>query len=345
MSTIPVLFRNSVYIWVILMFSCNAAGASMPPLSEQIHYLAKAGMRYVYEENFTAAENASKKIIKKFPEHPAGYFLYASVLDARMSLLKSDQQEDEFYQFCDLAISKGEYLLEKEPDNPWARFFVAGANGAKGTYESRLGRWITAFRHGWQGVAEFKRMAEDYPDFSDLYFGIGTYDYWRSAMTKTLWWMPGVEDKRHEAIEMLYEALDKGMLVSDAVAQSLIPILCNEKHYNAALELSEKMLKKYPSSSVFMLGKAQALIGLKQYLQAEKALISILSHMNKKGFLTTHNRVQIRYNLMLCYEGQNKTDELKQQCRLIKEEEIKKEIRKRLESELQNVTHMCEECH
>ncbi len=310
----------------------------MPPLPSDMYELAVASMQYVYKEKFEAAQNTTKKIIKNYPDHPAGYFFYASVLDAHMSIYNNDRNENEFYQYCDLAIAKGESILQKDPADPWARFFVAGANGAKGTYESRMGRWITAFRHGWQGVAIFKEMASMYPGFSDLLYGIGTYDYWRSAMTKTLWWMPGVKDKREEAIEMLYTAFNKGMLVGDAAAGSLISILCNEKRYNEALEIAERMLKKYPTSTIFKLGKGQAEVGLNMFSRAEKTFTSILTHLQENGVLTPYNHVLVRYYLAKSYAGQQQKDKCLKQCKIIAGLKIKKEERDQLEGKLDEIS-------
>jgi tetratricopeptide (TPR) repeat protein len=232
--------------------------------------------------------------MRSYPDHPAGYFFQAVVLDARMERHHSDAAENEFYRHCDLAITKGERMLEERPDDLWAKFFMAGANGAKGAYESRFERWITAFRHGWQGVSVFREILDEDPSIRDVCYGIGLYNYWRSAMTKMLWWMPGVEDKRDEAIAMMFDAMRNGQFVRQASAAELLPMLCNEGRYAKALRIADEMIEKYPRYLAFRWGRAEALLGLKRFAQAEQSCTHILSRLG------TGPEGRDEFGLMLC---------------------------------------------
>ncbi|MBD3318003.1 MAG: hypothetical protein GF344_19640 [Chitinivibrionales bacterium] len=265
-----------------------------PPLPEDMKAWALKSLDHVYNENYRVAESEIKRIIREYPDHPAGYFFYAAILDARMERNHSDSRENEFYRYCDLAINKGERLLEERPGDLWARFFVAGANGAKGGYESRFERWITAFRHGWQGVSIFREILDEDSTMRDALYGIGQYNYWRSAMTKLLWWMPGVEDKRDEAIEMMYDAKENGLFVRQAAAAKLLPMLCNEGDYDQALRIADTMTTRYPKCLVFHWGRVEALLGLERFSGAEQTCKYILSR------LTAESVESDNYGLMLC---------------------------------------------
>ena len=95
---------------------------------------------------------------KRYPEHPAGYFFYAVVLDEWTGYYQSTKKENEFYRYCDLAVEKGQAMLDKQSTDAWAKFFVGGTEGLKGNFESRYERWITAFRYGWKGVSILKDL-------------------------------------------------------------------------------------------------------------------------------------------------------------------------------------------
>jgi hypothetical protein len=233
-------------------------------LPAELHEYAVATIENIYKENYDQAETEAKKIIHRFPEHPAGYFFEAITIDAWMAHYWSKSRENEFYRFCDLSISKGEELLERDRNNEWAKFFIAGADGYKGTYEARFERWITAFRYGWQGVSKLIDMESSKSTIMDINYGIGNYDYWRSAMIKTLWFMPKVDDRRQKGIDRLYLVMENGVYTKEAASSALVDILLNEKRYQEALGLSDGMLIKYPSSQQFLLGKAEALFGLNQ---------------------------------------------------------------------------------
>lgn len=308
---------------LLLLFPllCAKTSVSASPLPAEMHEYAMATIENIYKENYDQAETEAKKIIRKFPEHPAGYFFEAIAIDAWMAHYWSKSREDEFYKYCDLSISKGEELLEQDRNNEWVKFFIAGADGYKGTYEARFERWITAFRYGWQGVSKLIDMESSKSSIMDLNYGIGNYDYWRSAMIKMLWFMPKVDDRRQKGIDRLYMVKEKGIYTRDAASSALVDILLNEKRYQEALELSSEMLKKYPSSQLFLFGKAEAHFGLdqndksvlyfemlqkkcEQYTEGDNYMVIVCHYWLAKNFLKLKNytRTMMECNRMTYYK-------------------------------------------
>lgn len=274
--------------WCFLfLLSLRSWGEELP---EDMHQWAIGAIEYVFREDFKLAEADAKRIIRKYPSHPAGYFFLAAVLDYHMAYLQSSVFETEFYQNCDLAISRGEKALEKKPDDPWIRFFVGGACGAKGTYESRYRRWITAFRNGWQGVVHLKKLSESRPEMVDVLYGLAVYDYWRSAMTKKLWWMPGVEDKRVAAIADLKVVAKSGVYVRYPAVAELIAVLNNEKKYKEALATADRLLEKFPGNLGVSRLKADALFGLGRYEQLSQLLGTMSQNIAAAQFETETNQ-------------------------------------------------------
>lgn len=327
----------------VVLGCCAAAGGGagrVLTLPGDMHALALSSIDLVYKEEFKQAQAVAKRIIKDYPAHPAGYFFLAAVLDAHMEHLQSNDDEIEFYRYCDIAIGKGEEMLDKTPDDLWAKFFIGGANGARGTYESRYSRWITAFRYGWQGVAIFKDLLQKDSTLHDARMGIAVYDYWRSAMMKMLWWMPGVEDKREESIKELTAVMEDGVYVREAAAKQLISILNNEKRYAEALALSEKMLQQYPAFLVFHWGKAESLVGLGRWADAEKGLKYILKRIEGEGAKGNYNEILCRYYLAKIYLEQKRYPLCVYECNTIAACRIDADTRKRLEKHLADVVDL-----
>jgi hypothetical protein len=54
---------------------------------------------------------------------------------------QSNKKSDEFIVIV-IGHEKGENLLENDSKNQWAKFFIAGADGYKGTFEARYEKWI-----------------------------------------------------------------------------------------------------------------------------------------------------------------------------------------------------------
>jgi tetratricopeptide (TPR) repeat protein len=310
------------------------AACAIEPLPADMHAWGLASVDHVFREQFREAESEARRIIRKYPEHPAGYFFLAAVLDARMKRSQSDDHEVQFYHFCDEAIVRGERLLEKNSNDYWARFFIAGANGAKGAYESRYGRWITAFRHGWQGVAIFKEIQQAGADIPDVLYGIATYDFWRSAMTQVLWWMPGVEDRRDEAIEMLFEACTTAIYVGPVAQSDLVEILNYQQRHAEALAVANALLKAYPGNLTISWGKGEALLGSGNADEAEKMFQWIRQRIAAAEFGTNYNLARVHYFLARVYLAQEKYADCFASANAMHALRLSSDDRKRLEKQL-----------
>ena len=316
----------AVFLLVVQCVVCTR-GQTLPP---DMHAWASASIEDVYNEKYKQAEEEAKSIIKKYPGHPAGYFFLAAAIDAWMEYYQSSNREEDFYRCCDKAIETGERLLDNDPGNAWAKFFYGGADGFKGTYESRYERWITAFRHGWKGVSVLLEISKSNPEIRDVNFGIGTYYYWRSAMTRMLWWMPGIGNKCKEGIRQLYDAKNFGTYTRTVAAVQLISILINEHRYEEALNICDEMLERYPTTLIFYRGKAEGLFGMERFEQAQQMYQYILSRVEAES-------IDNHYNAVLCHFWLAKINlRLKQftqviaECNRMNYYKLDEEIKKRL---------------
>jgi tetratricopeptide (TPR) repeat protein len=204
-------------------------------------------------------------------------------------------------------------------------------------YESRYGRWITAFRYGWQGVTALKEAYGLTPSLKDALMGVATYDYWRSAMTKMLWWMPGVEDKRVEAIRVLYAVVDSSVYVQEAAGKHLGFALNNEKRYGEGLTVANKLLARYPGYLVFQWMAIDAYMGLKKYEEAERLLKLVLQRVEMQRVENHYNEIQCHYKLALIYLEQNRYSLCLYECSRISELPTDDATRKRLEDQFSSV--------
>jgi tetratricopeptide (TPR) repeat protein len=315
----------------------NPVNALEDTSQNSLHYMQ---MRGESNDKFKKAEFDSKQIIKKYPDNPAGYFFYASVLNSFMEFLQSEDHENEFYQYCDIAINKGEKLLDKDQNNIWAQFFIAGSNGLKGTYESRYDRWLTAFKHGWRGVVIFKEILKKHPDIHDVNYGLSTYDYWRSAKTKMLWWLPGVEDKRDESISILFSLLELGKYVKENASLSLIDILINEKRYEDSFPVIQKFLNQYPHNLTCWWKKVLIEIEIKNFEEAEKSCAYILERIESGNFDNTYNSMLIHYYYSKLYFLKKQYELCLKELKFIKTIKVTSLSEKRLEDEFKDLASL-----
>jgi tetratricopeptide (TPR) repeat protein len=314
-----------------ILVMCCASASAAPQLPEDLHDMAMASVDYVYKEKFKLAEEEAKKIIKKYPEHPAGYFFCAAALESWMGYYETDKREVEFYRLCDLAIGKAEGMIAKDPNDAWAMFFLGGADGAKGTYESRYEKWITSFRHGWKGVSMLQSLYKKFPDIKDTYYGLGIYDYWRSTLTKLLWWMPGIENRTAQGIRELEIAKADGVYTGISACADLMAVLNNEKRFQDALTIAEEMLARFPGSLVFCRGKAVALFGLNRFNESEAVYRFILERVEAEPFDNHYNAVLCHFWLAKIYSKMKRYTQSIAECNRMGYYTLDGDIKKRLD--------------
>ncbi|MCL2183078.1 MAG: hypothetical protein FWB85_06385 [Chitinispirillia bacterium] len=320
---------SAVFVALLAFATSVPAQSSLPA---DMHEWALKSIDMVFREDFRNAEAEAQKIIRAYPDHPAGYFFMAAAADTWMLRYQSNRREAEFYRYCDQAIERAEKVLATTPQDEWARFFMGGADGYKGTYEVRYERYITGFRLGWKGVSVFLKMAQEGSKNPDIQFGIGAYDYWRSALMKLLWWMPGVEDKRSVGIQKLREVRQNGLYSKIPAAMVLVDIYVNEELFQDALNASDGMLKQYPRALPFLWGRAQALHGLKRHEEAVTAYQHIFSKCENDPNNNFYNLVQARMGMARGMAALGKNAEALSQLEAIGAYTLSKDIRKRLES-------------
>ncbi|MCX7725535.1 MAG: tetratricopeptide repeat protein [Chitinispirillaceae bacterium] len=338
----PQWIRNdfTLIFLLIFLFGLIPDVLSYPPLPNDIHYAIQKINDLVYNEEYETAEKEAKKVIRKYPEHPVGYFCMAFIINSWMLHYQSEQKEDEFYNYCDLAIEKGEKFLSKGNKDVWIRFFIGGADGFKGTYEARYERWITALRYGWKGVSVLFELESEGSDIPDIYYGIGYYNYWRSALTKVLWWMPGVEDKREKGIEQLYKAYREGIYTNITSGVTLVDVFLNEKRYSDALTLTNEILKKYPNFTVILKSRAIALFNLHRYDEAEALLKRLIE---KTDTANLYDMVLYRYYLAKIFLAEQRYSEIITTYNIIISYQLPFDLKRRVEHWLNELKNLYKE--
>ena len=322
--------KTLIYFFAALLFFTISA-FSNPALQQDLHNAVLSVMDQVYHEQFDQARDDARKLIRKYPNEPAGYFVMAFATDSWMAHHQSDKYENEFYRYCDQVIEKGEKKLLEPNASMWNKFFIGGADGYKGTFEARYERWITAFRFGWKGVAVLLEIEKSGAKIPDIQYGIGCYNYWRSAMMKSLWWMPGVEDKREEGIQQLKKARSSGVYTSVAASMELVTILINEQRFDEALTIADEGLKKYPESTIFTWGKSRSLAGVGEHDKAILFARKIIDKTERKKDDNHFNVIQYHMHIARTQIKQKKYVQALSTCNKIAGYKCDKTIKKRLE--------------
>jgi tetratricopeptide (TPR) repeat protein len=140
--------------------------------------LVQLGTYYVYNVKFDSAEAAFKKVIDKYPEHPAGYFLDAMVDWWKTKLLtNTDKYDRSFIKKITKVVDISDKMLDKNSKDINALFFKAGALGYRGRFYAEKESWIKAASDGAEAFNLLQECRKIAPHNHDIMLGTGIYNY------------------------------------------------------------------------------------------------------------------------------------------------------------------------
>jgi tetratricopeptide (TPR) repeat protein len=137
-------------------------------------------------------------------------------------------------------------------------------------------------------------------NFFEAFIALGSYNYWKSAQTKSLLWIPFIPDKRLQGIQFLEKALEGSSYNKYLAAYSLAWIYIDYGESDKAIDLSKKMLKDYNESRYFRWCLARAYQDVDKY-KAIEVFKEILESIEKLPFRNQYNDIVIRHKIAMLY--------------------------------------------
>ncbi len=233
---------------------------------------------------------------KAFPDHPAGYFFHAAALQSKMLDFEKYTETEQYFKLTRKVLKLCARDIRTYPDDPWPYFFAGGAYGYDAFMHGRLNNLYKAFQNGWNSIRALENCLKADSTNYDAYLGIGTYKYYRSAMSKTLSWLPFVKDERELGIRMIKRAIARGRLSKSAAMNGLMWIMLHEKRYDEAMSLADSALQVFPGSRYFLWGKASIAFKQEKWALADSLYRHILSTYPDDD-ASPYNTMECRTNL------------------------------------------------
>jgi hypothetical protein len=197
-----------------------------------------------FRDQYLMAVSIADSLMLVHPDHPAPYFFKAASLQGWMSSYRLNQYQQDVEENVQKAIDTGNALLEKKND-PWLHFYLGGAYGYRGFNRFRTYNWIGAYRDAIRGIDHFEKALQKDSTLYDVYLGLGSYYYWRTAKSKFLrvitFWMA---DKRELGIQQLQFAIAHGRYAIYEALYGLIMIYYDFEKYDEGLQLLRDTVRK-----------------------------------------------------------------------------------------------------
>lgn len=292
--------------------------------------LIKTGIELSIQHDYSQAESIFRKLIEAYPDHPIGYFFMAATLQSKMMDYESDRWSKDFHRYIRLAIDTAESSNNRDL---WAMFYHGSALCYLAFYEGRNGDYLKAINHGFSGIAILKKIVKIAPEFHDAYFGIGSYQYWRSQKTRLLNWLPLISDDRAEGIELVRRTVEHSRYTRYVAMNELIWILLDAGQADDAYQWALHGLKQFPQSRFFLWGAAKSAFALEDYSSAAAHFQHLLAAIVNSSMDNDYNEFLCRLKLAQCFEKLGQTVKASQQIARIESLPLSVELQNRLKKQ------------
>jgi len=268
-----------------------------------------AAISLIASQRYDMALALADSMIQSNPEAPTGYFIKATILDARGIDYEDDLDLTQWNQACDDAELGCRRRISAGAESADIRFILGTIYGYRSYHDFRSGNTVHAFKEGLDAVREWKRAMELDSTCWDAYLGLGTYYYHRSAKAGVLRKVGLVQDRRAEGIRLVQLAAQRGKFTRLAARSGLAWLLIEEKRFDDAEQIAKELVAEYPESRVFYwcLGRTQFNSG--KWSDAAFTYETLLSLIQNDSRNNYYNEIGCLHSLAICYQKSGLTQE------------------------------------
>lgn len=207
----------------------------------------------VYDMNYEASVRILAPWHKKYPDHPI--WIFWKGLHTWWEILP-DLENEKYDKKLVYDLSQAEYqcsrLLNKNPKNLDAFVIKSASDAFIARLYANRDNWLKAFQYGRTSINTVFALRDAYPNFSDLGFGLGAYNYYSAwlpehyPILKSLMWLLPKGSKK-EGLRMLRAAADSSILVKPEAIYTLARIYLEaEQKPDSALYYFNRLARLYP---------------------------------------------------------------------------------------------------
>jgi tetratricopeptide (TPR) repeat protein len=249
---------KKIIILLLIFISGSKLSAQWAIMTSEADSLVRAGANHIYNVEFDSAEVCFKKVIDKYPNQPAGYFLSAMVDWWKITLFReTDYFHDSFLKKIKKVIEISDELLDENEKDINALFFKAGAMGYRGRFYAEQKEWLNAAQDGSEA---FELMLECYkvaPNNHDIMLGTGIYNYFavaipeRYPITKPMLYFLPKGDKHLGLLQLRASSIHARYASIEAKVVLLQIYYTFEKDTKKAIETAKELFAEYPNNPYF----------------------------------------------------------------------------------------------
>ncbi len=277
--------KKLVFLIIILIFTCSFISAQKNNFDSVI----VTGINQIYSIKFEEAEKTFRGLIADYPKHPAGRFFLAMIDWWRIRLDSDNEDYDEiFYQKLEDVIYFCEELLEENPENVDALFFLGGSIGFRGRLRIMRESWLKAADDGREALPIVEEAAMLDPDNLDVQLGFGIYNYYAEVIpdkypfVKPLMIFFPSGDKEL-GIKQLKKTAENGLYAKHEARYFLMNLYYEfENDLKSAEQYGNMLTNSFPDNPVFERWRGRIAVKKGDWNTADSLFRSILKKAEQK---------------------------------------------------------------
>ncbi|MBD3403567.1 hypothetical protein GF420_11775 [candidate division GN15 bacterium] len=274
----------------------------------------------ILNERFDRADSLAQTMIERYPHDPVGYLFRAAGMLSEMTAFEDNLYDTRFTSLIDTTIALAESVIDSTDGTQaaWMYLYLGNARAYRALWEARFGSFVSAIRNGFGARDAFEAGLAADSTVYDLYVGLGSYHYWKSARAGLFKFVGILSDDRDKGIHELQLAADSARLFADQARQALIWIWLDREQYDSALVASQEAFEKYPHGNLFLFPMARAQFELHKYRDAIATYKLIRDRIaDEPG--NYYNLIEVDYRLSRTYERVQELDRARTIARAVRD--------------------------
>jgi tetratricopeptide (TPR) repeat protein len=304
--------------------------------SSQVAILAQV-QELLFDDQFAAADSLLNTYNRVHPNEPAGILFQASSLLAQMVDREEGCYEASFDSLIDRAktIARSHLAEGSARRQAWMHLFCGHAMAYRSVYNSHFGSFTSAIRDGFSAKGEYQQALKIDSTLLDVYAGLGSFHYWKSAKAGLLKWLGIFKNDADKGIAELNRAADASTISREASRNALIWVYFDCGKNDSAEAIVRRAMTRYPHGKSFLWPLAQSLFERKQYDKAIEVYSEIRDRLSPEPG-NYYNIVECDYYLASCHDKLEEESKAVEAAKNLGEyyDAIPKQTRQRQQSKL-----------
>ena len=246
---------------------------------------ARKGFTEIYNLDYDEAAQTFSVLKREYPEHPApplyvGLTIWLRELFERQELdlnlfiapgyftrpAKGKMAPERRRAFLNEIQSSQDFsfkILEEDPGNKDARYFLGASYGILGSFEITMDRSLKlALSHGKQAYKYHSELIEEDGEYYDAYLIVGLYEYIVDNLPWYVKWLAillGYRGSEERGLRYVAIAAEKAPFVTDDARLLQMVLYVREGRNEEALEDARYLHERYTRNYILYLNRAQIL--------------------------------------------------------------------------------------